>query len=207
MSICTGFVPCSTRFSRLSLPLCPLSRNPSGIFSILLSLLLSLYCSLLDTLFAIFFSHSPLGTDKPLRILWSAAAPVGSFFFMQLSRSLPPPPPLHPPPPPPPPRPPPSASSSSHSSRLLNRPPSDMKSRAPLPVPAGSQPAQQNGHSRNLSGFDMAARSPPNQSSKRSLAFLPSLLHSGHRYRLRSLLSSSGRTLLSVTVPQRLALT
>ncbi|GES65571.1 spindle poison sensitivity protein Scp3 [Aspergillus terreus] len=82
---------------------------------------------------------------------------------MQLSRSLPPP--LHPPPPPPPPRPPPSVSSSSHSARLLNRPPSDMKSRAPLPVPAGSQPAQQNGHSRNPSGFDMAARSPPNQSN------------------------------------------
>ncbi|KAL4894344.1 hypothetical protein BDV59DRAFT_176268 [Aspergillus ambiguus] len=39
-----------------------------------------------------------------------------------------------------------------------------MKSRAPLPVPAGSQPVQ-NGHSRNLSGFDMTARSPPNQSN------------------------------------------
>lgn len=40
-----------------------------------------------------------------------------------------------------------------------------MKSRAPLPVPSGAQPLQ-NGHSRNLSGLDMAARSPPNQSSK-----------------------------------------
>ncbi|PYH63909.1 putative spindle poison sensitivity protein Scp3 [Aspergillus vadensis CBS 113365] len=39
-----------------------------------------------------------------------------------------------------------------------------MKSRAPLPVPSGPQ-ALQNGHSRNVSGFDMAARSPPNQSS------------------------------------------
>ncbi|PYH95216.1 putative spindle poison sensitivity protein Scp3 [Aspergillus ellipticus CBS 707.79] len=40
-----------------------------------------------------------------------------------------------------------------------------MKSRAPLPVPSGPQ-SLQNGHSRNLSsGFDMAARSPPNQSN------------------------------------------
>ncbi|PLB51741.1 hypothetical protein P170DRAFT_443882 [Aspergillus steynii IBT 23096] len=39
-----------------------------------------------------------------------------------------------------------------------------MKSRAPLPVPSGAQPLQ-NGHSRNLSGLDMTARSPPNQSN------------------------------------------
>ncbi|RAH71012.1 putative spindle poison sensitivity protein Scp3 [Aspergillus aculeatinus CBS 121060] len=39
-----------------------------------------------------------------------------------------------------------------------------MKGRAPLPVPSGPQ-SLQNGHSRNPSGFDMAARSPPNQSN------------------------------------------
>lgn len=52
-------------------------------------------------------------------------------------------------------------------SAILSRPSSDMKSRAPLPVPSGAQPSQ-NGHSRNLSGLDMTARSPPNQSSKSS---------------------------------------
>ncbi|PYH41134.1 putative spindle poison sensitivity protein Scp3 [Aspergillus saccharolyticus JOP 1030-1] len=39
-----------------------------------------------------------------------------------------------------------------------------MKGRAPLPVPSGPQ-SLQNGHSRSPSGFDMAARSPPNQSN------------------------------------------
>lgn len=51
----------------------------------------------------------------------------------------------------------------SHTPRAHNRLSGDMKNRAPLPVPSGTI---QNGHSRNLSGFDMAARSPPNQSSK-----------------------------------------
>lgn len=42
----------------------------------------------------------------------------------------------------------------------------EMKNRTPLPVPSGA-PSVQNGHSRNpSSGLDMAARSPPNQSSK-----------------------------------------
>ncbi|KAL3470194.1 hypothetical protein BJX99DRAFT_239940 [Aspergillus californicus] len=45
-----------------------------------------------------------------------------------------------------------------------NRLSTDMKSRAPLPVPSGPQNLQ-NGHSRNPSGYDMAARSPPNQSN------------------------------------------
>ncbi|KAL4959967.1 putative spindle poison sensitivity protein Scp3 [Aspergillus stella-maris] len=49
-------------------------------------------------------------------------------------------------------------------SRSHNRLSSDMKGRAPLPVPSGPQHPQ-NGHSRNPSGFDMAARSPPNQSN------------------------------------------
>lgn len=42
-----------------------------------------------------------------------------------------------------------------------------MRSRAPLPVPSGSgaQSVQQNGHSRNIPGFEMAARSPPNHSN------------------------------------------
>ncbi|KAI9373233.1 hypothetical protein BJX61DRAFT_533328 [Aspergillus egyptiacus] len=40
----------------------------------------------------------------------------------------------------------------------------EMKNRAPLPVPSGPQNLQ-NGHSRNPSGYDMAARSPPNQSN------------------------------------------
>ncbi|BCS05148.1 putative spindle poison sensitivity protein Scp3 [Aspergillus luchuensis] len=69
---------------------------------------------------------------------------------------------------PPPPQPLPSSSSSSSSSSHAARPPprvsGEMKSRAPLPVPSGPQ-ALQNGHSRNVSGFDMAARSPPNQSN------------------------------------------
>ena len=64
----------------------------------------------------------------------------------------------------------------SHPSRPPNRLSGDMKGRAPLPVPSGPQQQQQqqqqqqsfqNGHSRNVSGFDMTARSPPNQSSKR----------------------------------------
>ncbi|KAB8200872.1 hypothetical protein BDV34DRAFT_203834 [Aspergillus parasiticus] len=50
----------------------------------------------------------------------------------------------------------------SHTPRAHNRLSGDMKNRAPLPVPSGTI---QNGHSRNLSGFDMAARSPPNQSN------------------------------------------
>ncbi|GLA31760.1 hypothetical protein ACMYSQ_003874 [Aspergillus niger] len=69
--------------------------------------------------------------------------------------------------PPPPPQPLPSSSSSSSSSHAARPPPrvsGEMKSRAPLPVPSGPQ-ALQNGHSRNVSGFDMAARSPPNQSN------------------------------------------
>ncbi|KAL2816833.1 hypothetical protein BDW59DRAFT_135488 [Aspergillus cavernicola] len=45
-----------------------------------------------------------------------------------------------------------------------NRLSTDMKSRAPLPVSSGPQNLQ-NGHSRNPSGYDMAARSPPNQSN------------------------------------------
>lgn len=61
---------------------------------------------------------------------------------------------------------PPSQPSSGHPSRSQNRLSSDMKGRAPLPVPSGPQHLQQNGHSRNPSGYDMAARSPPNQSSK-----------------------------------------
>ncbi|RHZ51117.1 hypothetical protein CDV55_101677 [Aspergillus turcosus] len=41
----------------------------------------------------------------------------------------------------------------------------EMKNRTALPVPSGA-PSVQNGHSRNpSSGFDMAARSPPNQSN------------------------------------------
>ncbi|OJJ00973.1 hypothetical protein ASPVEDRAFT_127328 [Aspergillus versicolor CBS 583.65] len=60
---------------------------------------------------------------------------------------------------------PPSQTSSGHPSRSQNRLSSDMKGRAPLPVPSGPQHLQQNGHSRNPSGYDMAARSPPNQSN------------------------------------------
>ncbi|KAL4864972.1 hypothetical protein BDV12DRAFT_157588 [Aspergillus spectabilis] len=59
---------------------------------------------------------------------------------------------------------PPSQPSSGHHSRSQSRLSSDMKGRAPLPVPSGPQQLQ-NGHSRNPSGFDMAARSPPNQSN------------------------------------------
>lgn len=49
-----------------------------------------------------------------------------------------------------------------------------MRSRAPLAVPSGSgaQSVQQNGHSRNIPGFEMAARSPPNHSSKTVTWFL-----------------------------------
>ncbi|KAL5332813.1 hypothetical protein BJX70DRAFT_392680 [Aspergillus crustosus] len=60
---------------------------------------------------------------------------------------------------------PPPPPSSSYHSRPQSRLSSDMKGRAPLPVPSGPQHLQ-NGHSRNpSSGFDMAARSPPNQSN------------------------------------------
>lgn len=56
----------------------------------------------------------------------------------------------------------------SNGSRLQNHLATEMKSRAPLAVPPGTQPLE-NGHSRNLSsGFEMTARSPPNQSSKTS---------------------------------------
>jgi hypothetical protein len=48
-----------------------------------------------------------------------------------------------------------------------------MKNRTPLPVPSGTP---QNGHSRNSSDLDMAARSPPNQSSK-ALCFVSVSLH------------------------------
>lgn len=62
--------------------------------------------------------------------------------------------------------PPPPPSSGSRSHRRLSN---DMKSRAPLPVPSGAQ-SLENGHSRNLSaGLDVAARSPPNQSSMSDL--------------------------------------
>ncbi|KAB8076703.1 hypothetical protein BDV29DRAFT_79619 [Aspergillus leporis] len=57
-------------------------------------------------------------------------------------------------PPPQPPR--------SHTPRAHNRLSGDMKNRTPLPVPSGTP---QNGHSRNSSDLDMAARSPPNQSN------------------------------------------
>ncbi|KAL4907617.1 hypothetical protein BDW74DRAFT_147853 [Aspergillus multicolor] len=53
--------------------------------------------------------------------------------------------------------------SAGHPPSSHNRLSSDMKGRAPLPVPPG--PQLQNGHSRNPSGYDMAARSPPNQSN------------------------------------------
>ncbi|KAL4919118.1 hypothetical protein BDW62DRAFT_49366 [Aspergillus aurantiobrunneus] len=58
----------------------------------------------------------------------------------------------------------PSQPSSGHHPRSQNRLSSDMKGRGPLPVPSGPQHLQ-NGHSRNPSGYDMAARSPPNQSN------------------------------------------
>ena len=71
--------------------------------------------------------------------------------------------------PPPAPFSPPSASASSNNGpRAQNRLSGELRSRGsnpPLPVPSGT-PSAQNGHSRNLSGYDMAARSPPNQSSK-----------------------------------------
>ncbi|KAJ9225570.1 hypothetical protein DTO169C6_2006 [Paecilomyces variotii] len=51
-------------------------------------------------------------------------------------------------------------------SRPQNRLSSDMRNRGPLPVPSGPGAHLQNGHSRNMSGFEMAARSPPNPSSK-----------------------------------------
>lgn len=51
-------------------------------------------------------------------------------------------------------------------SRSQNRLSSDMRNRGPLPVPSGPGAHLQNGHSRNMSGFEMAARSPPNPSSK-----------------------------------------
>ncbi|KAL4805261.1 hypothetical protein BDV18DRAFT_165688 [Aspergillus unguis] len=57
-----------------------------------------------------------------------------------------------------------SQPSGGHPSRSQNRLSSDTKGRAPLPVPTGPQHLQ-NGHSRNPSGYDMAARSPPNQSN------------------------------------------
>ncbi|CEL06673.1 Putative Spindle poison sensitivity protein Scp3 [Aspergillus calidoustus] len=59
-----------------------------------------------------------------------------------------------------------SSQPSAQPSRSQTRPSSDMKSRAPLPVPSGPQHLQNGGgHSRNPSGFDVAARSPPNQSN------------------------------------------
>ena len=75
---------------------------------------------------------------------------------MQLSASRNPPPvPFSPP-----------SSSPNAGPRAQNRLSGEMRNRAPsLPVPSGT-PSLQNGHSRNISGFDMAARSPPNQSSK-----------------------------------------
>ncbi|XHG09195.1 hypothetical protein AWENTII_012271 [Aspergillus wentii] len=76
---------------------------------------------------------------------------------MQLSASR------NPPPPPPPPSS--SFSANTTASHSQDRLSGEMRSRAPLPVPSGAQ-SLQNGHSRNPSGFDMAARSPPNQSSK-----------------------------------------
>lgn len=81
---------------------------------------------------------------------------------MQLSASQ------NPAPPPPVPFSPPSSSSAAANDatpRAQNRLSGEMRNRAPLPVPASGTPSAQNGHSRNLSGFDMAARSPPNQSS------------------------------------------
>ncbi|KAL2862924.1 putative spindle poison sensitivity protein Scp3 [Aspergillus lucknowensis] len=54
---------------------------------------------------------------------------------------------------------------SAPSSRSQNRLAPEMKSRAPLPVPSGPQHLQNGSHSRNPSGFDVAARSPPNQSN------------------------------------------
>ncbi|KAL4924661.1 putative spindle poison sensitivity protein Scp3 [Aspergillus undulatus] len=59
---------------------------------------------------------------------------------------------------------PPTQPTAGHLSRSQNQLSTDMKGRAPLPVPSGPQHPQ-NGHSRNPSGFDMAARSPPNQSN------------------------------------------
>lgn len=44
---------------------------------------------------------------------------------------------------------------------------SEMRGRAPLPVPSGLQNGQ-NGHTRNPSGLDMA-RSPPNPSNKSTI--------------------------------------
>ncbi|KAL4767426.1 hypothetical protein BDW60DRAFT_149008 [Aspergillus nidulans var. acristatus] len=58
----------------------------------------------------------------------------------------------------------PTQPSTDHTTRSRNRLLTDMKGRAPLPVPSGTQHLQ-NGHSRNPSGYDMAARSPPNQSN------------------------------------------
>ncbi|KAL6233502.1 hypothetical protein BDW75DRAFT_215004 [Aspergillus navahoensis] len=59
---------------------------------------------------------------------------------------------------------PPTQTSAEHPTHSQNQLSSDMKGRAPLPVPSGPQHLQ-NGHSRNPSGYDMAARSPPSQSN------------------------------------------
>jgi hypothetical protein len=75
-----------------------------------------------------------------------------------------------------------------------------MKNRTPLPVPSEA-PSAQNGHSRNpSSGFDMAARSPPNQSSKSSpgLFFFSSLKHTLFPFSDRP--SVTAGLLLSMTV-------